>query len=211
MKGLLVKDFRLFFQRKMFFILLLICAAALGTTDSGSVFTIAYFTMITAIFTTSTVSYDEYDNCYPFLFTLPVTREQYTLEKYIFGFLTGIASDITATVVAVVITLTKGETPGIEILFTAVGVIPLFLVINAFSLPPMLKKKKKKGRICMFIIGALIFVFGNIIMKSGTSSDNISVISENKVLLGTIISAVTVAIVTLSYLISLKIVKNKEV
>ena len=57
MKGLLVKDFRLFFQRKMFFILLLICAAALGTTDSGSVFTIAYFTMVTAIFTTSTVSY----------------------------------------------------------------------------------------------------------------------------------------------------------
>ena len=47
MKGLLVKDFRLFSQRKMFFILLLICAAALGTTDSGSVFTIAYFTMIT--------------------------------------------------------------------------------------------------------------------------------------------------------------------
>lgn len=211
MKGLLVKDFRLFSQRKMFFILLLICAAALGTTDSGSVFTIAYFTMITAIFTTSTVSYDEYDNCYPFLFTLPVTRKQYTLEKYIFGFLTGIASDITATVVAVVIALTKGETPGIEILFTAVGVIPLFLVINAFSLPPMLKYGVEKGRICMFIIGALIFVFGNIIMKSGTSSDNISVISENKVLLGTIISAVTVAIVTLSYLISLKIVKNKEV
>ena len=51
------------------------------------------------------------------------------------------------------------------------------------------------------------------IVKTRKSSEfkSIKEISENKVLLGTIISAVTVAIVTLSYLISLKIVKNKEV
>lgn len=211
MKGLLVKDFRLFFQRKMFFILLLLCAAALGTTDAEPSFTIPYFTMVTAIFTTSTVSYDEYDNCYPFLFTLPVTRKQYTQEKYIFGFLTGIAADITATAAAVIIALAKGEMFGKEILITAIGVIPVFLVINSFSLPPMLKYGVEKGRICMFVIGALIFVFGNSMMRTVKLSENPPEIFGNTVLLVTIISAVTIAVVTVSYLISLRIVQNKEV
>lgn len=211
MKGLLVKDFRLFFQRKMFFILLLLCAVSLGMTDSGPIFTIPYFTMVTAIFTTSTVSYDEYDNCYPFLFTLPVTRKQYTQEKYIFGFLTGLAADITSTIAAVIVSLLKGDVLSKEILFTAIGVIPVFLVINAFSLPPMLKYGVEKGRICMFIIGALIFVFANVVMRADKSSENLPEIFDNIVLLVAIISAVTIAVVTVSYLISLKVMQNKEV
>lgn len=63
----------------------------------------------------------------------------------------------------------------------------------------------------MFITGALIFVFANVVMRADKSSENLPEIFDNTVLLVTIISAVTIAVVTVSYLISLKVMQNKEV
>ena len=42
---------------------------------------VGYVTFIFTLFTVSTISYDEYDNGYPFLFTLPITRRQYVNRK----------------------------------------------------------------------------------------------------------------------------------
>ena len=47
---------------------------------------VGYVTFIFTLFTVSTISYDEYDNGYPFLFTLPITRRQYVNEKYVVCF-----------------------------------------------------------------------------------------------------------------------------
>lgn len=63
----------------------------------------------------------------------------------------------------------------------------------------------------MFITGALIFVFANVVMRADKSSENLPEIFDNTVLLVSIISAVTIAVVTVSYLISLKVMQNKEV
>lgn len=48
---------------------------------------VPYVTMMFSIFSLTTISYDEFDNGMSFLFTLPVNRVKYVVEKYIFGIL----------------------------------------------------------------------------------------------------------------------------
>ena len=84
MKGLFVKDIELMKQQKQFFILVVVMEVILNLAGSGSVsFATGYFTIVTAIFAITTISYDEFDNGLAFLMTLPVTRKQYVAEKYL--------------------------------------------------------------------------------------------------------------------------------
>ena len=76
MKGLLIKDFQLMKNQGKILIAILVVIAAFGIiADGNSSFLTAYITIFLALFTTSTISYDEYDSGYLFLFTLPVNRK----------------------------------------------------------------------------------------------------------------------------------------
>ena len=103
MKGLFVKDIELMKQQKQFFILVVVMGVILNLAGSGSVsFATGYFTIVTAIFAITTISYDEFDNGLAFLMTLPVTRKQYVAEKYLLGAgLTAVAWGI-ATITGVI-------------------------------------------------------------------------------------------------------------
>src|SRR5699024_11424520 len=89
MKGMLIKDFRILkYQGKTLFLMLLVVAVLMNLiTDVGPTFIVGYITIIFSLFTVTTVSYDEFDNCYLFLMTLPVTRKKYVNEKYLFALL----------------------------------------------------------------------------------------------------------------------------
>ena len=68
MKGLFVKDIELMKQQKQFFILVVVMEVILNLAGSGSVsFATGYFTIVTAIFAITTISYDEFDNGLAFL------------------------------------------------------------------------------------------------------------------------------------------------
>ena len=76
MKGLFVKDIELMKQQKQFFIMVVVMGVILNLAGSVSVsFAAGYFTIVTAIFAITTISYDEFDNGLAFLMTLPVTRK----------------------------------------------------------------------------------------------------------------------------------------
>ena len=73
-------------QQIQFFVLVVVMGVILNLAGSGSVsFAIGYFTIVTAIFAITTISYDEFDYGLAFLMTLPVTRKQYVAEKYLLG------------------------------------------------------------------------------------------------------------------------------
>ena len=89
MKGLLIKDIRLMKNMRNSIIMILLIAVSMGAYMKDVSFIITYLALIGASFTTSTMSYDEFDNGYTFLLSLPVTRKGYVLEKYAFGLLLG--------------------------------------------------------------------------------------------------------------------------
>ena len=89
MKGLLTKDFRILAGQKRYFTIIILIAAIFLCSGQPAQIIVGYCTMFGMLFTVNTISYDEFDHGYLFLFTLPVTRKDYVLEKYVFMLLCG--------------------------------------------------------------------------------------------------------------------------
>ena len=89
MKGLLVKDFKLMMLQKNFLLLILAIVIGMMILSDDMVFPIGFLSFIASLFTVSTISYDDFDNGNAFLFTLPITRNNYVIEKYFLGLLFG--------------------------------------------------------------------------------------------------------------------------
>ena len=89
MKGLWTKDIKLISsQQKSLLAIWIIAAGILITTDQIS-FAITYTSIITSMIGVSTITYDAFDNGNVFLFTLPFTRKEYAMEKYLFTLFLG--------------------------------------------------------------------------------------------------------------------------
>lgn len=157
MKGLLVKDFRLMQQRKRFFLMMFIIAICLTFNTDGN-FVVSYLTFIGAMFGMSTISYDEFDNCYPFLLSLPLSRQTYVKEKYLFGFLVGLGAWLAGTLLAVGYGIVKiPEFAVAEGIMTYLLYIPLAMLMLALVIPFQLKYGAERGRMVM------IGVFGGVL------------------------------------------------
>ena len=90
MLGLLLKDLKILALQKRFLIVIFIIFIAFMFTPDISGFGMGYLMFISSILALSTISYDRFDNSNLFLFTLPFSRFQYVLEKYLLGLVLGI-------------------------------------------------------------------------------------------------------------------------
>ena len=216
MKGLLIKDLLLLKNQQRFFLLIFFMSAGMLLVGVNSAFVINYVTLIFTMFTLSSISYDEYDNGYAFLFTLPITRNQYAAEKYVFGFVTGGSAWIIVTVFAVIMNFVRGGAGMLELVITALLYLFLSLLFMAVVVPVQLKFGTEKGRIVLIFIIGLIFAAGFIVVKAAKTF---------QLDLSTVVAALTsfaawpVIIVLLlislaavfgSYLISVNIMKKKQ-
>ena len=89
MTGLLIKDLKLMMMQRNALLMVGVIAVmvVMGGTDPS--FVITYLTFIGVMYTMNTLSYDGADNGNAFLFSLPITRKGYVVEKYVFGLLGG--------------------------------------------------------------------------------------------------------------------------
>ena len=170
-----------------------------------------------ALFSLSSISYDEFDNGNAaFLFSLPITRKDYVLEKYIFGLISGIMFLLLGTVISLVaIGITKTGSFN-EIFLTAGSLFPTILLILSIMLPFILKFGGEKGRIAIIGVMGLIFVIGLLLIKTTEYLGIDLYVLINKlpkfeplvyIILFLLLSVVILGI---SYLISLTILKKKE-
>ena len=83
MKGLWIKDLQYVYLQKYYFIMIvLLSIGSFWSADPD--FILTFFPAILSFFTQSSISYDELDHGYTFLFTLPISRKDYVIEKYRF-------------------------------------------------------------------------------------------------------------------------------
>ncbi|MDD6291147.1 MAG: ABC-2 transporter permease [Lachnospiraceae bacterium] len=156
MKGLLVKDFRQIMKQSKFLLLILILAICLNLNGDGS-FVFGYLTFVGGFLVLNTISYDEYDNTLPFLFTLPVERRSYVIEKYVFGILVCVVGWLAGLVVTLVQSLFLPDMPLQEILMSAPVFVPIFMLMLSVMIPFPLIFGREKGTIVMMVVmGAFI-------------------------------------------------------
>lgn len=172
MKGLLIKDMRLMLQQKRFFVTLIILSIGMSVSMEPG-FIVCYMTILSSIFSFSTISYDEYDNCYPFLMSLPITRKSYVLEKYAFGIILGISAWMISIILSLLTHLENGSNAVLSSMFPEVLLyIPIFMVFLCIVLPLQLKFGNEKSRIILFCIAGGISIFAFIGTKLVNTGDS---------------------------------------
>ena len=88
MAGLFEKDLRLLIRNKQFVIVIVFMAFIFSLSGNLSMI-LPYMTVFGTIFSVSTISYDEADNGYMYLMTLPITYKDY-VWKNIFSVLSAV-------------------------------------------------------------------------------------------------------------------------
>ena len=211
MLGLMRKDLCLLLQRSRALVVMVGVGVLIGLSTDGA-FMIGYLTMISAILSIGTISYDEFDNGYPFLMTLPVTRRSYVTAKYIFCFLGDLVGWAAASVIYAGCCLAKGAGLGMEQLAAALVFLPVVGLMSAVMLPLQLKYGAEKSRLALAVLFGGIGVLGALGMKLFPGLPNtLRAFPEiSGAALGAAALGAVVAAVALSYWISLGIMEKKE-
>ena len=220
MKGLLIKDLKLMKNQKNFFLVILVVIAFLAAGSDDLSFPMGFTAFIGTLFTLSSISYDEFDNGNAFLFSLPITRKQYVLEKYGFGLLLGIGSLLTAVCLLSAVRLVKGELSSVgrlsEIGFTVLAVLALNWGFLALMLPLQLKFGSEKGRVAILGVFGVAAVLGMLASKSAAFFrisvtavwDGLSAMGVG--MAGVLLLVLSFGILVCSMAVSMAIVKKKE-
>ncbi len=211
MRGLMQKDLCLLLQRSRVLLILIGIGVLMGVSTDGS-FVIGYLTMICAILTVGTISYDEFDNGYPFLLTLPITKRTYVIEKYVFCLLGGLAGWCISVVIFLCCILMKGNAITASDLSEISVFIPVLGLITAIMLPLQLKYGAEKSRIAIAAVGGGAWALGYLIIRF--LPDRIQIpafLSElDDVTILTALTVICLAVLAVSYRISLRIMEKKE-
>lgn len=216
MSGLMEKDIRILLQRKQTLVVFLVIAVVLSVTQ-GSYFIVGYLTFISVMLAISTISYDEFDNGYPFLLTLPITRKTYVIEKYIISLL----AVVTSWVLAVALCFAADGILGNPIivkdtLIVSVAMLPVPFFFMDIMLPAQIKFGAERGRLVFVAVLGIctIVVYGGMkllkivgieqqdLMEKISNAPDIAVIL---ILLGG-----TVLLTWISFVISNHIMEKKE-
>lgn len=158
MSGLIEKDLRLLLQRKQTVLIFLGLAVMLSFTQGGT-FIIGYLTFLALILAVSTISYDEFDNGYPFLMTLPITSKIYVLEKYVFSLISTLVCWLVATVLCFVTYTVQGVSFSVvEELVAAGSILLIPFILMDIMIPMQIKFGSEKSRVVMLLVAGVCFV-----------------------------------------------------
>lgn len=212
MRGLLQKDFCLLLQRSKVLLVMLGVGFLMGFSTEGTSFVIGYMTMLCAILAIGTISYDEFDNGYPFLLTLPITKKTYVYSKYVFCLLTNLVGWVISIVILMGCMIVKGSTVTPDTWLESLSFLPVVFLMIAIMLPLQLKFGAEKNRIVIALVGGGIFVigyFGSRLMPDGLQVPAFILEMQDSTML-LLLSIVSLAALVISYLCSLHVMEHKE-
>lgn len=221
-KGLLKKDlYNLSSYKTSLILIIVFCSIAIVGTEAINWGAIIICT-ITGMISLATFNYDEISKANRYILTLPVTRKEIVMEKYILAIgatiLGGILGFLLTVLIANVMKYIRAEDVfniNYKSLFTTtIGGMFGISLIQSIQIPSIYKWGAEKGRIQMFVLLFIIIVIGSglgiLLVKSNLNMD-VKMLNNLFNKLGIVI--LMVAMLTfyyISYKISLKIYKNKE-
>ena len=216
MKGLLIKDLRLMKNMGNSLAVILLVAVGMSFYNSDMGFIVVYMSIIGTTFTSSTISYDEFDNGNAFLFSLPVSRKEYVLEKYLFSLLMCGGGWLLGSAISIVAGMARGALAPMEGLMTALVLLPVAIGLNVVLIPLRLKFEAEKSRIAQIVVMGGFFLVAVLGVKL-TKRLGIDLEALGERMPGmsdgagiAAVLAVSVALLLLSCHISIRIMERKE-
>lgn len=229
MKGLLVKDFcYLGLNKKIYGIMaaIIVMALFLGGNSSAeflSGFMTSYLAVMLGFQVIGSITLDEYRGGLRIILSMPVTRKEYVISKYIYAAVLTVIGGVAGYAISLAATLIVNGMGGFDIIESLAYIISALaacMVLNAILLPVQLKYGSDKGKMVIFVLVAAVLAAAFAAEKIGRTigvdvdkvMNNIEIFFNGMnvtaaVLTGIIITGVVLCV---SILISIRIVDNKE-
>ena len=216
MKGLFVKDIRLILTMRQQLIIFLAVCGLIAFTTEGS-FVVGYTSGLLGILGLSTLGFDEHENGFPFLFSLPVDVKTYVNEKYLLCILLDIAGLIFGTVLFFLACLTRSRMAMFqEDIVYVVFYLPATLLLILSILPVQMIFGREKSRIITFVLYGILFGLSAVIVKligpldQVKSPQNLPEWLTNPFVISAGVFALVLAVCVVLYCICMKAMRNKE-
>ena len=151
-RGLLEKDFRLFFRQggNLFLVLVFVALFFILTGKKAAAFIAMYIPSVLAIYSGNTISYDENGHGYTYLFSLPVNKKIYVREKYIFSFIMTVCGWCIGMICAgIMVLINPEEVFDLEMLAMELITFFVFQAIAGIMIAIRIRFEGEKGRIVL--------------------------------------------------------------
>lgn len=213
MKALFKKDFYALKESKILILIMLFVVVIMGIWGGGEStgFILSYVTVLSGVLVLNTISYDEMDNNYAFLLTMPFSRNAYVMEKYLFGIITGTAGWLFSIAVILATSGSFGQN-GVFWWSLCAASLCLVYLLQAVMIPIQLKFGGQKGKIVILILFAAVVGAVAAAAKSAGLMERIEAFMEH-ISLGGICAAglaFSILCLLLSFACSVGIMKRKE-
>ncbi len=205
MRGLLIKDLINLKKQYRVLLVMFVFYIVVSLTSGDNAFFGGVVSIMMVMLTVTSMSYDEYAKWDKYALTMPVSRRDLVLSKYLLGLLLSGAAFVINLLYQASMELPYKEALGMA--FSLAGVSILFI---SLVLPFLFKYGMEKGRLIMmlvlFIPTGIIMVGANMIPKMGLTLPDPDVLNS----LVYILPFVLLIIVAVSIISSLRIYQNKE-
>ncbi len=217
-KGLIIKDIlqlKNYKKTLIVFILIFTLTSISGKSGVENMLAIV-LTLGFGMFSMASFNYDELNKTDRYILTLPLTKRQVILSKYILVICSTIIGSIIGIILGFIVTfIINKQFPNIEELIS-VGLGGIFGIglIQAIQIPCVYKWGAEKGRIQMVIVTAIVaLLVGGIVFvakKANIQFQINNVIEKISAFLPLILIVATFIMYYISYRISYKIYDRKE-
>ncbi len=158
MKGLLIKDMRILMRQKMTFLIIVLLGIFMSMNGGDASFSLGYMMVVSAMLVVTTISYDYFENGMSFMFTLPISRKSYVVEKYVLALLVELVMAGFSVLIQVGSILLGNPADWMVLLITGVGCFVAAMLLLAIYIPIYIKCGPEKSRIAMFIVVGIVAV-----------------------------------------------------
>lgn len=217
MKGLLIKDFKLLKNQRMFMVIAVAVSIWMLVRGNDRIYIFSYLAAMFSVIVTGTIGYDEENNGMGFIFTFPVSRSQYVLEKYVFGMLILAAAVAGVFAASVVISAAKTPDYGPDEWAAAIATALLVSVlIQSITIPVQLKFGSAKSRaaflIIMLCILAAVYAAEQIAKAAHMDLSAIEgkIVNASTLTVIAGICLILAALTGISYAVSVTVMKRKQ-
>lgn len=220
-KGLIIKDLlqlKSYKKTLIIFVLIFILTGIAQENIKGVGSMIAIMlTLGFGMFSIATFNYDEQSKADRYILTLPLTKKEIVLSKYILVIGSTVIGAILGTIASFVIVFAiSKELPNIQdMIFLALGGILGVGVIESIQIPCIYKWGAEKGRIQLFIVAAVVALLaGGIFFIGEKMNINLSmkhIIKIINIFLPFILILATIVIYYISYKVAYRMYNKKEI
>ena len=217
MKGLLIKDYKLMLGQKSFLGMAALMAVLYLTIYKDPIVAVIFITVMCTMFTVSTLSYDEYENGMAYLFTLPISRNTYVLEKYVFALVNSIVTGVIMYAMACGAIKIRGLAISQSDMYSGLaGACFVSIIMISYMSPLYIKFGIEKSRIVSASGMAAIFLILYLGIKISKEQNGaiLKIINRaeklNDGIVILLIFAVSVIIICISVVCAMKAMKKRE-